>query len=153
MSAVTTGSCAAAASITGSSAALSITCSFTEPQKFYLMVADHFIVVYEEDRSTLYMNTDIFLRHGSLGQIYHFQQIPRVRRHHRLLRCRRLDHRFLEMADTDYRKSDKRGLKRNETCKTYQSFYDIVCDHAWSWRLGCAESGGIFLPAPVQEQI
>ena len=32
-----------------------------EPQKFYLMVADHFIVVYEEDRSTLYMNTDILL--------------------------------------------------------------------------------------------
>ena len=25
------------------------------------MVADHFIVVYEEDRSTLYMNTDILL--------------------------------------------------------------------------------------------
>ncbi len=32
-----------------------------EPQGFYLMVADHFIVVYEEDRSTLYMNTDILL--------------------------------------------------------------------------------------------
>ena len=31
------------------------------PQGFYLMVADHFIVVYEEDRSTLYMNTDILL--------------------------------------------------------------------------------------------
>ncbi len=25
------------------------------------MVADHFIVVYEEDRNTLYMNTDILL--------------------------------------------------------------------------------------------
>ena len=25
------------------------------------MVADHFIVVYEEDRSTIYMNTDILL--------------------------------------------------------------------------------------------
>lgn len=32
-----------------------------EPQGFYLMVADHFIVVYEDDRSTLYMNTDILL--------------------------------------------------------------------------------------------
>lgn len=32
-----------------------------EPQGFYLMVADHFIVVYEEDKSTLYMNTDILL--------------------------------------------------------------------------------------------
>lgn len=32
-----------------------------EPQGFYLMVVDHFIVVYEEDRSTLYMNTDILL--------------------------------------------------------------------------------------------
>ncbi len=32
-----------------------------EPQGFYLMVTDHFIVVYEEDRSTLYMNTDILL--------------------------------------------------------------------------------------------
>lgn len=31
------------------------------PPGFYLMVADHFIVVYEEDRSTLYMNTDILL--------------------------------------------------------------------------------------------
>ena len=25
------------------------------------MVADHFIVVYEEDRSSLYMNTDVLL--------------------------------------------------------------------------------------------
>lgn len=32
-----------------------------EPEGFYLMVADHFIVVYEEDRSTIYMNTDILL--------------------------------------------------------------------------------------------
>lgn len=32
-----------------------------EPEGFYLMVADHFIVVYHEDRSTLYMNTDILL--------------------------------------------------------------------------------------------
>ena len=31
------------------------------PRGFYLMVADHFIVVYEEDRNTLYMNTDILL--------------------------------------------------------------------------------------------
>jgi hypothetical protein len=32
-----------------------------ESQGFYLMVADHFIVVYEEDKNTLYMNTDILL--------------------------------------------------------------------------------------------
>lgn len=32
-----------------------------KPEGFYLMVADHFIVVYEEDRSTIYMNTDILL--------------------------------------------------------------------------------------------
>lgn len=32
---------------------------------FYLMVADHFIVVYREDKTTLYMNTDILL--GSLS--------------------------------------------------------------------------------------
>lgn len=32
-----------------------------KPEGFYLMVADHFIVVYREDRSTIYMNTDILL--------------------------------------------------------------------------------------------
>lgn len=32
-----------------------------EDNGFYLMVADHFIVVYEEDKQTLYMNTDILL--------------------------------------------------------------------------------------------
>lgn len=32
-----------------------------KPEGFYLMAADHFIVVYQEDRSTLYMNTDILL--------------------------------------------------------------------------------------------
>lgn len=32
-----------------------------KPEGFYLMVADHFIVVYEEDKSTIYMNTDIVL--------------------------------------------------------------------------------------------
>lgn len=31
------------------------------PRGFYLMVQDHFIVVYEEDRSALFMNTDILL--------------------------------------------------------------------------------------------
>lgn len=34
-----------------------------EPRAFYLMVADHFVMVYEEDRQTLYMNTDILLEH------------------------------------------------------------------------------------------
>ncbi len=32
-----------------------------EDKGFYLMAADHFIVVYEEDKQTLYMNTDILL--------------------------------------------------------------------------------------------
>ena len=32
-----------------------------EDKGFYLMVADHFIVVYREDKHTLYMNTDILL--------------------------------------------------------------------------------------------
>lgn len=32
-----------------------------EDKGFYLMAADHFIVVYEADKKTLYMNTDILL--------------------------------------------------------------------------------------------
>lgn len=32
-----------------------------EDTGYYLMVADHFIVVYREDKKTLYMNTDILL--------------------------------------------------------------------------------------------
>lgn len=32
-----------------------------ENEGYYLMVADHFIVVYREDKRTLYMNTDILL--------------------------------------------------------------------------------------------
>lgn len=32
-----------------------------ENKGYYLMVADHFIVVYQEDKETLYMNTDITL--------------------------------------------------------------------------------------------
>ena len=32
-----------------------------EGKGYYLMVADHFIVVYREDKQTLYMNTDILL--------------------------------------------------------------------------------------------
>ena len=40
-------------------------CKYYRPKKvnrgFYLMVADHFVVVYEEDKKTLYMNTDILL--------------------------------------------------------------------------------------------
>ncbi|MCH5250145.1 MAG: hypothetical protein J1E98_09435 [Lachnospiraceae bacterium] len=39
----------------------------TEPEEegFYLMVADHFVIVYKEDKKTIYMNTDILLE--SLG--------------------------------------------------------------------------------------
>lgn len=58
-----------------------------EDRGFYLMVADHFIVVYEEDKKTLYMNTDILLESlsdalqaeiirgkfvGSEEELYHF---------------------------------------------------------------------------------
>ncbi|MDE7187054.1 MAG: hypothetical protein K2O13_06055, partial [Lachnospiraceae bacterium] len=32
-----------------------------EPKGYYLMVEDHFIVVYEEDKQRLHMNTDILL--------------------------------------------------------------------------------------------
>ncbi len=32
-----------------------------EEHVYYLMVADHFVVVYEADRETIYMNTDILL--------------------------------------------------------------------------------------------
>lgn len=39
----------------------------TEPEKegFYLMVADHFVIVYKEDKQTIYMNTDIMLQNLS----------------------------------------------------------------------------------------
>jgi hypothetical protein len=44
-------------------------CKYYRPKKedrsFYLMVADHFIVVYEEDKRTIYMNTDILLENLS----------------------------------------------------------------------------------------
>ena len=36
-----------------------------EDTGYYLMVADHFIVVYREDKKTLYMNTDILLENLS----------------------------------------------------------------------------------------
>ncbi len=32
-----------------------------EDNGFYLMVADHFVVVYESDKETIHMNTDILL--------------------------------------------------------------------------------------------
>lgn len=42
-----------------------VICKYYRPKKenrgYYLMVADHFIVVYEEDKKTLYMNTEILL--------------------------------------------------------------------------------------------
>lgn len=41
-----------------------VVCKYYKEKKdkgFYLMVADHFIVVYEADKNTLYMNTDILL--------------------------------------------------------------------------------------------
>ncbi len=37
-----------------------------EEHVYYLMVADHFVVVYEADRETIYMNTDILL--SDLGE-------------------------------------------------------------------------------------
>lgn len=36
-----------------------------EEKGFYLMVVDHFVIVYEDDRETLYMNTDIMLENLS----------------------------------------------------------------------------------------
>lgn len=41
-----------------------VICKYYKLEKdtgYYLMVADHFIVVYREDKKTLYMNTDILL--------------------------------------------------------------------------------------------
>ena len=43
-----------------------VVCKYYKPAKdenqgFYLMVADHFVVVYQGDQRTLYMNTDILL--------------------------------------------------------------------------------------------
>ena len=39
----------------------------TQPEEegFYLMVADHFVIVYKEDKQTIYMNTDIMLENLS----------------------------------------------------------------------------------------
>ncbi len=36
-----------------------------EEQGFYLMVADHFVIVYKQDKKTIYMNTDILLENLS----------------------------------------------------------------------------------------
>ena len=36
-----------------------------EEESFYLMVADHFVIVYKEDKQTIYMNTDILLENLS----------------------------------------------------------------------------------------
>lgn len=36
-----------------------------EEQGFYLMVVDHFVIVYKEDKKTIYMNTDILLENLS----------------------------------------------------------------------------------------
>ena len=42
-----------------------VICKYYEPEPeeegFYLMVADHFVIVYKEDKRTIYMNTDILL--------------------------------------------------------------------------------------------
>lgn len=45
-----------------------VICKYYKLEKdtgYYLMVADHFIVVYREDKKTLYMNTDILLENLS----------------------------------------------------------------------------------------
>ena len=47
-----------------------VICKYYKPPKeeergFYLMVADHLVVVYREDMKTIYMNTDILLDHLS----------------------------------------------------------------------------------------
>ena len=42
-----------------------VICKYYRPEPeekgFYLMVADHFVIVYEEDKKTIHMNTDILL--------------------------------------------------------------------------------------------
>ncbi len=42
-----------------------VICKYYRPEPeekgFYLMVADHFVIVYEEDKQTIHMNTDILL--------------------------------------------------------------------------------------------
>lgn len=46
-----------------------VICKYYRPKKeeqgFYLMVADHFVIVYKEDKKTIYMNTDILLENLS----------------------------------------------------------------------------------------
>ena len=46
-----------------------VICKYYEPEPeeegFYLMVADHFVIVYKEDKRTIYMNTDILLENLS----------------------------------------------------------------------------------------
>lgn len=46
-----------------------VICKYYRPKKeeqgFYLMVADHFVIVYREDKKTIYMNTDILLENLS----------------------------------------------------------------------------------------
>ena len=46
-----------------------VICKYYEPEPeeegFYLMVADHFVIVYKEDKKTIYMNTDILLENLS----------------------------------------------------------------------------------------
>lgn len=41
-----------------------VICKYYKPEEdkgYYLMVADHYVIVYEEDRKTIHMNTDILL--------------------------------------------------------------------------------------------
>lgn len=46
-----------------------VICKYYRPKKeeqgYYLMVADHFVIVYKEDKKTIYMNTDILLENLS----------------------------------------------------------------------------------------
>ena len=46
-----------------------VICKYYDPdpeeEGFYLMVADHFVIVYREDKQTIYMNTDIMLENLS----------------------------------------------------------------------------------------
>lgn len=46
-----------------------VICKYYRPEEenegFYLMVADHYIIVYEEDKQTVHLNTDILLSHLS----------------------------------------------------------------------------------------
>ena len=53
------------------------------------------------------------------------------------------------MTDTDYRKSDKKGLGKDEICKTCQSFYGNVSFFVGCGRLYGDKNGAVLLSQQV----